>query len=119
MINLTPGVTSSIWLSLRESVPYGSTASFQMNLTNDITGATKSFFPQDLQPNNKWSRFEIIVGTPENLNIGKLDLRSGMWSYEVKAGSALLETGKVIVEEQKVWTTLERPAKNIPALKRN
>lgn len=118
MINLTPGATTSVWLSLRESMAYGSTASFQMTLTNDINGATKSFSPTDLQPTNKWSKFDIGVGTPESLVNGKLDLRPGMWSFEVKAGSTTLETGKVMVQEQKVWTTLDRPAKNVPTLKR-
>jgi len=118
MINLTPGATTSVWLSLRESLPYGSTQSFKMTLTHDISGATKSFFPTDLQPDNKWSRFDIGVGTPENLTTSKLDLRAGMWSFIVEAGTATLETGKVQVLEQKVWTTLERPAKSIPTLKR-
>ncbi len=118
MINLTPGITSSIWLSLRESITYGSTASFKMTLTNDITGATKSFYPTDLQPTNKWSKFEIIVGTPENLANSKLDLRAGMWSFIVEAGTTTLETGKVLVNETKVWTTLDRPAKSTPTLKR-
>lgn len=118
MINLTPGVTSSIWVSLRESLSYGSSASIVMTLTNDITGATKSFTPTDLQPTNKWSRFEIGVGTPEDFSIGKLDLRPGMWSFTFTADSTTLETGKVVVSEQKTWTTLERPAKNVPTLKR-
>ena len=119
MINLTPGATTSVWLSLRESMSYGSTASFIMTLTNDITGATKSFTPTDLQPTNKWSRFDIGVGTPESLATGKLDLRPGMWSFQVTAGTTLLETGKVMVQEQKVWTTFDRPAKSVPTLKRN
>lgn len=118
MINLTPGITSSVWLSLRESMAYGSTDPFVMTLTNDITGATKSFTPTDLQPTNKWSRFEIGVGTPESLATGKLDLRPGMWSFVIKAGTTTLETGKVVVQETKTWTTLDRPAKNVPTLKR-
>lgn len=111
MIYLTPGVTQSIWMSLRESMAYGSTASFQMTLTNDITGATKSFYPTDLQPDNKWSKFELIVGTPESLPT-KVDLNEGMWSYKVLAGGTLLETGKIVVNEIETWTTYDRPAKN-------
>lgn len=118
MIYLTPGITASVWLSLRESMPYGSTASFKFTLTNDMTGDSKVFYPTDLQPDNKWSRFNIVVGTPENLSTPKLDLRSGMWSYKVEADTTTLETGKVLVEESKTWTTLDRPAKTIKVLKR-
>ena len=118
MINLTPGVTSSIWMSLRESIPYGSTASFKFTFTNDISGTVKTFYPTDLQPTNKWSRFNISVGSPENLSISKLNLSPGMWSYIVEADTTTLETGKVIVEETKIWTTLDRPAINTPVLRR-
>jgi hypothetical protein len=118
MIYLTPGITASVWLSLRESMPYGSTASFKFTLTNDMTGDVKVFYPTDLQPDNKWSRFNIIVATPENLSIAKLDLRQGMWSFKVEADTTVLETGKVLVEESKTWTTLDRPAKTIKVLKR-
>jgi len=117
MIYLTSGITQSVWMSLRESMPFGSTASFQMTLTNDITGATKSFYPTDLQPDNKWSRFQMVVGTPESLPT-KIDLKPGMWSYKVEADSALLETGKVLVVEQQNWTTHERPAKNTVVYRR-
>lgn len=118
MIYLTPGITASVWLSLRESMPWGSTASFKFTFTNDITGDSKVFNPTDLQPNNKWSRFNIVVGTPENLSTPKLDMRAGMWSFTVEAGSTVLETGKVLVNESKTWTTLDRPAKTIKVLKR-
>ncbi len=118
MINLTPGVTASIWMSLRESIPYGSTASFKFTFTNDISGSSKVFYPTDLQPDNKWSKFNIIVATPENLSTSKLDMTPGMWSYIVSAGSTTLETGKVLVNETKTWTTLDRPAKNTPVLRR-
>lgn len=118
MINLTPGVTASIWMSLRESMPYGSTASFKFTFTNDISGSSKVFYPTDLQPDNKWSKFNIIVATPENLSISKLDMSPGMWSYTVEAGTTTLETGKVLVNETKTWTTLDRPAKNTPVLRR-
>lgn len=118
MINLTPGVTASIWMSLRESVPYGSTASIKFTFTNDISGLSKVFYPTDLQPDNKWSKFNIIVDKPENLSISKLDMSPGMWSYTVEAGATTLETGKVIVYESKNWTTLDRPAKNTPVLRR-
>jgi hypothetical protein len=97
---------------------YGSTASFLFTFTNDITGATKSFYPTDLQPDNKWSRFEIVVTTPESLTQSQIDMSPGMWSYKVDAGSSTLETGKVLVEESKSWTTLNRPAKNTTVLRR-
>ena len=117
MIYLTPGTTASVWLSLRESMPYGSTASFKWTLTNDMTGAVKTFYPTDLQPDNKWSKFALFVGTPENLP-QKIDLSAGMWSMVIEAGATTLETGKVLVEESKNWTTLTRPAKNVPVLRR-
>lgn len=118
MIYFTPGITQSYWFSLRESMTYGSTASFAMTLTNDVSGATKSFYPTDLQPDNKWSRFSLVVGKPQNLSIGKLDLSPGMWSYSISAGITTLETGKAIVEEVKVWNTLDRPDKNKVVLRR-
>ncbi len=118
MINLTTGATSSIWLSLREDIPYGSTASFKFTFINDITGVSKVFYPTDLQPTNKWSRFEIAVGTPENLALPRLNLAAGMWSYTVEAGTASLETGKVIVKENTTWNALERPAKTTGAIRR-
>lgn len=118
MINLTPGITASIWMSLREDLPVGSTASFKFTFTNDITGTQKVFYPTDLQPNNKWSRFEIVVGTPENLLTPKLNMSPGMWSYIVEAGQATLETGKVLVQENKNWVALDRPAKSTGAIRR-
>jgi hypothetical protein len=118
LITLTPGLTTSVWMSLREDLLYGSTASFLFTLTNDVSGATKSFYPTDLQPTNKWSKFDISVGTPENLNTPKLNLVAGMWSYVVSAGGTQLETGKVVVKEQKNWSALERPAKNGGAIRR-
>lgn len=118
MINLTPGTTASIWMSLREDVPYGNTASFKFTFTNDVSGLQKVFFPTDLQPDNKWSRFNILVSTPENLNTPVLDMSPGMWSYKVEAGAVTLETGKVVVDETKTWTALERPAKNTKVLRR-
>ena len=118
MIYLTPGTTASTWMSLRESVPYGSTASFKMTLTNDMSGLTKSFFPVDLQPDNKWSRFDMNSSKPENLSTGTIDLSPGMWSFIVEVGTTILETGKILVEETKVWNTLERPAKTKVVLRR-
>lgn len=118
MINLTSGATSSIWLSLREDLPYGSTASFKFTFINDISGQQKVFYPTDLQPLNKWSRFNIAVGTPEDLSIPRLNLAAGMWSYTIEAGTASLETGKVIVTENLTWNALERPAKNTGAIRR-
>lgn len=118
MIYLTPGATTSVWMSLREDLPYGSTASFKFTFTNDVTGLTKSFYPTDLQPDNKWSRFQIAVGTPENLNLPRLNMSPGMWSFVVEAGQTQLETGKVVVNEQMNWSALERPAKNGGAIRR-
>lgn len=118
LITLTPGLTSSVWMSLREDLPYGSTASFLFTLTNDVSGATKSFSPTDLQPNNQWCEFRIGVGSPENLSISKLNLVAGMWSYVVTAGQKQLETGKVVVKEQKNWSALDRPAKTSGAIRR-
>lgn len=118
MIYLTPGMTTSVWMSLREDLAVGSTASFKFTFTNDVSGATKSFFPTDLQPNNKWSRFEIAVGTPENLNQSKLNMVPGMWSYIVEAGAEQLETGKLLVNETKTWSALDRPAKTTGAIRR-
>lgn len=117
MIYLTPGITQSVWMSLRESAPVGSTGSFKFTLTNDMTGNQVQFYPVDLQPDNKWSRFNFYVGTPQNLP-QTLNLRPGMWSFIVEDGSTTLETGKVLVNEQKVWTTYDRPAKNVVVLKR-
>ena len=117
MIYLTSGITQSVWLSLRESVPVGSTGSFKFTFTNDISGEVKSFYPVDLQPTNKWSKFDLLVGTPESLP-NKINMSAGMWSYKVEDGSTLLETGKVMVEEDKSWTTLARPAKNTKVLRR-
>lgn len=118
MIYFTPGITQSYWFSLRESMTYGSTASFVMTLTNDVSGATKSFFPTDLQPDNKWSVFNLNVGKPENLSTGKLDLSPGMWSFSITAGTTTLETGKALVNDVKVWNTLDRPDKNKVVLRR-
>lgn len=118
MIYLLQGVTQSVWLSLRESAPIGSTNSFLFQLTNDISGEVKSFRPTDLQPSNKWSRFNFRVDAPENLNSGILDIAPGMWSLKVTDGVTTLETGKVVVQENKTWNTLTRPAKNKVVLRR-
>jgi hypothetical protein len=117
MIYLKPGITASIWMSLRESAPVGSTSSFKFTLTNDMSGDKVQFYPTDLQPDNKWSRFNLFVGTPQNLP-QTLDLRPGMWSFIVTDGQTTIETGKLLVEETKNWTTLDRPAKNVVVLKR-
>jgi hypothetical protein len=117
MIYLTPGLTCSVWLSLRESEPVGNTASYKFTFTNDISGETKVFYPVDLQPDNKWSRFNIAVGTPESLP-DRINMRPGMWAYQVEVGSTILETGKILVNEVKNWTTLDRPAKTAKVLKR-
>jgi hypothetical protein len=113
----TPGLTSSIWLSLRESEPVGNTASYKFTFTNDMSGETKVFYPVDLQPTNKWSRFNIAVGTPESLP-DRINMRPGMWSFQVEVGTTVLETGKILVNESKSWTALDRPAKTAKVLKR-
>jgi len=41
-----------------------------------------------------------------------------MWSYVVTAGQTQLETGKVVVKEQKNWSALDRPAKTSGAIRR-
>lgn len=118
MIYLTPGTTHSIWLSLRENAPVGSTGSFRFEFTNDITGQQKVFYPTDLQPTNKWSKYEWQVGTPEDLNGGRFDMRPGMWSYNITDGGTSIESGKILVEESKNWQVVDRPAKNTRAIKR-
>lgn len=117
-INLTPGITASVWISLRELAPIGYTGSFTFTFTNDITGIVKTATPTDLQPSNKWSRYNFIVSQPENLNAGVFNFQSGMWSYVVSANNQTLQTGKVFVEESKTWAVLQRPAKNTGALRR-
>jgi hypothetical protein len=115
MIYFTPGITQSIWLSLRESV--SATQSFKFTLTNDISGKTVSFYPVDLQPENYWSRFEINVDKPQSLpNV--VDLSAGMWSLDVSYNSETIETGKILVQEAKDWNKINRPAKNIKVLRR-
>lgn len=118
MIYLTPGTTQSVWISLRESIPYGVTGSFLFTMTNDMSGEIKSFYPTDLQPDNKWSRFNLLVNKPEDLENSVIDARPGMWEYKVELAGFLLDTGKILVEESKIWTTLDRPQKNIKVLKR-
>jgi len=117
MIYLTPGVTQSTWLSLRESMAYGSTASVIFTFTNDMTGEAITFTPVDLQPTNKWSKYNLYVGTPQALPT-VLDMRPGMWSYTIISDSITLETGKVMVENTKTWTTRTTPAKNTAVFKR-
>jgi hypothetical protein len=115
MIYFTPGITQSVWLSLRESA--GATTSFKWTMTNDISGDVKVLYPVDLQPNNPWSRFEIKVDKPEALpNV--INLSAGMWSFKIEVGSNVIETGKILVEEGKNWTKVSRPAKNVKVLRR-
>jgi len=118
MIYFLQGVTQSIWMPLRETAPIGSTNSFQFQITNDISGEQKTFWPQDLQPSNKWSRFDLIVSTPENLSAGVLDINPGMWSFRVFDAGKCLKTGKILVQENKSWNVLTRPAKNKVVLRR-
>jgi hypothetical protein len=117
MIYLTPGVTQSTWLSLKEDMAYGSTSSVIFTFTNDMTGEVITFTPVDLQPTNKWSRYDLYVGTPQSLP-ETLDMRPGMWSYEIVSDNTTLETGKVVVENTKTWMTRTTPAKNTAVFKR-
>lgn len=118
MIYLTPGITASIWMSLRESVPYGNNEPFEFTITNDISGDKKVFQPIDLQPNNKWSRFNILVDKPESLP-GTIDMVSGMWNYSVSVGvDNIIETGKIIVQETKTWSARKTPDKKTIARRR-
>ncbi len=125
MIYLKQGEVKPLWFSLRESTPIGSTNSFSISLTNDISGESKTYKPTDLQLSNKWSRFSVeAVQTLQlqNLNIGKVYLVPGMWSYTIMDDyqSIILETGKVLVEEGTITptTTLTRPAKSKVVLRR-
>ncbi len=125
MVYLRQGEQKLLWFSLKESSPIGSTSSFTMTFTNDISGELKSFIPTDLQPNNKWSKFSVeAVHTLQlqDLNIGKIYLVPGMWSYTIidNYQSIILETGKVLVEENTITpiTTLTRPAKSKVVLRR-
>lgn len=120
MINLSTG-TNSIWLSLRENVAYGATSTnYKFTFTHDLSNESKICYPTDLQTDNKWSRFNIVVGTPESFTSSvTLDLRAGMWSYKVELGSTVLEMGKVLVDETWDWTTLSRPTQTTTVLKRN
>lgn len=115
MIYLTPGITASLWFSLREVS--GPTTSFTMTMTNDISGEVKTINPVDLQPDNKWSRFDLVVGKPENLPL-KVNMGSGMWSFTISNGSTIIERGKMVVEEAKSWNTLTKSPKNNKVLKR-
>lgn len=118
MINLQTG-SNSVWLSLRENLPVGVTpSSFSFTFTNDIRGETYSFTASDLTPNSKWSAFTINIGTPQNLLGPTLSMTPGMYSYSVNNGSTTLDTGKLMVIENKTFVTLDRPAKSTKALKR-
>lgn len=120
MIYLNRGTTASIWLSLREEVPFGCTSSnFELTFTNNVSGEVKTLNPIDLQPNNKFSNFNILVDTPEDLPNGIIDMVAGMWDYVVKIDETVLEIGKVLVSEPvKAKTTLTRPNKTKSVLRR-
>lgn len=125
MVYLKQGEDKYLWFSLRESEPIGSTNSFTMTFTNDVSNESKSYKPVDIQPDNKWSRFLIQPvenKASENLLIGKPYLVPGMWSFTIidNKDSTILETGKVLVVEKVITpiTTLERPAKSKVVLRR-
>ena len=117
MIYLSKGVTSSIWVNLKESIPVGNTASVLLSIQNDISGEVKNLYPNDLQPDNPWSRYDIYVGEPESLP-DVIDLEYGMYDITFKVDSTILKTGKIIVRDEKSWTKIDRPAKNIKVLRR-
>jgi hypothetical protein len=120
MINLSTG-SNTIWLSLRESIPYGATSTdYKFTFTHDLSKVKKVCYPTDLQPDNKWSVFNITVGPTESFTSSvTLDMRPGMWSYKVELGTTTLEMGKVLVDETWDWTTLDRPIKTTTVLKRD
>jgi len=110
-INLTSG-TNSVWINLRDAVPYGATStSYNFQFTCESTGEEKSFYPTDLQPTQRISEFTIVVGSPEDLNNSKLDIRNGQWEYNIYLAGTLLKTGKVIVDrdDPEAWTAASRP----------
>lgn len=127
MINLQTG-SNSVWLSLRETLPAGSTSSnFKFNITNDIRGESHTFYPADLTPTYKWSSFRVDVGLTEvlgystqSVSIATVNLVAGMYHFTVTdvVSSTVLETGKCMVIENKSNTVLSRPAKTTTALKR-
>ena len=121
MINLETG-TNSVWLSLRESLPSGSTNStnFQFVFKQDITGMTWTFNPTDLTPTAKWSSFNIAIGTPQSLTQSRLNMKTGQYTYNVydNHSGTLLETGKVNVGIQNEITAVTSPAKNTTAVRR-
>lgn len=91
MINLTSGLTNSVWLSVKEMLPIGLTApSYQLELTRDINGEISTFTPADLATSGAWSRFDI-----------KPTLEAGNYSYKVSeiTTSTILETGRAQVYE--------------------
>jgi hypothetical protein len=108
MIYIKNGVTASITLTLRESMIPGSTQSeFVMNLTNDMSGMTQSLQLTDLQPDNKWSLFEF-----------EPNLDSGMWSFKIPYNGVVIESGKIIVEENFEWKVKSTPKKGVKIYKR-
>lgn len=120
MIYLNRGTTASIWLSLKEEVPTGCTSSnYEFTFTNDVSNEVKTFYPTDLQPDNKFSRFNLLVDTPEDLTKGIIDMNAGMWDYLIKIDETVLEIGKVLISEPVIAkTTLTRPTKNKTVLRR-
>lgn len=92
MINLTPGITNSVWLSLKEMLPSGLTQSpsYKLELTREINGAVTTLTPTDLSTQSSWSNFAI------NLN-----LEPGNYSYKVTETNTntTLEIGRAIVTE--------------------
>jgi hypothetical protein len=115
MINIIPGTTASVWLSLKEMLPAGLTApSYKLELVREINGSITTLYPTDVAVGNKWSNF--------NLN---LNLDAGNYSYKVTetTSNTLLEIGRAVVEDgPKVWpirANIPQKANNVRVYKKN
>ncbi len=123
MINLITGI-NPVSISLRESMPSGSTSSnFKFTFIYRASNETKVFYPTDLTLDSKWSNFNIGLCSPtqsEDLSSSLLDMRDGQWDYIVELDSEILEQGKVSVKHNvsESWNALSRPDINTVVLKR-
>lgn len=123
MINIEKGLTNSIYLSLKESLPYGSTSSsFKFTWTNDVRGEQVVFYPTDLSSTtNKLSKFDIGEGLPQSLTAScRVNLTPGQWSYSIidTISGTELEFGKVAVIENKTWVVNVTAPKTVKTFKR-
>lgn len=116
MITITPGATSSIWVSLKEAMPAGVTATgvYTLQLVREITGDLFTYSVTDIASDNKWSKF--------NLN---LSLQAGNYSYKFteNSTSTILEVGRAVVTEPvKVWPVrqdIPKKTNNVRVYKKN